>query len=73
MPQPLYVIILRHEDNSLVTLDQNGAGEVPTHRSRQHQSLQVAAFADHVRHRVAVADASNVLSGSEEDAGFSLL
>lgn len=56
--------ILRHEHDGLVALDQNGAGEMPAHRSRQHQSLQVSTFADHVRHRIAVADASNVLLGS---------
>lgn len=52
---------LRHEHHGLVAIDQNGACEVPAHRPREHQSLQVSAFADHVRHGIAVADASNVL------------
>jgi len=56
---------LGHENNGLVPLDQHGAREVPANSSCQHQSLQVSAFADHVRHRIAVTDAGYVLLGFE--------
>ena len=50
-----------NEHDCLVLVDQDAVFQMPAHRPRKHDLLQVAAFAQHVLNRVAMGNTYNVL------------